>query len=367
MKRITVLLLLATVVLGWVAATPATASADDGPSVFAIGDSNMYRAAIYPYRDLLTAVPGIEVDAADNRQFFAAVEILSDRLGAGPPPDVLVVALGTNGEVHGEDVTDLIALAEPISTVVLVNVRVPRSWEDQVNTALDGAVAAYPKAVLADWYATSQGHPEYLRADGFHVTETGSKAWSKLIADTIAERPPFIDIEGSVFAKDIAWLRDQGITKGCNPPTNNRFCPSDPVTRGQMAAFLVRALDLTQGAGSNTFADDNGSIFEADIERLAASGITKGCNPPTNNRFCPNDSVTRGQMAAFLVRALGLTDGAGSDTFVDDDGSIFEADIERLAASGITKGCNPPTNNRFCPEDRLTRGQMAAFLRRAIG
>jgi hypothetical protein len=72
-------------------------------------------------------------------------------------------------------------------------------------------------------------------------------------------------------------------------------------------------------------------------------------------------------MAAFLVRALGLTDGAGSDTFVDDDGSIFEADIERLAASGITKGCNPPTNNRFCPEDRLTRGQMAAFLRRAIG
>ena len=242
MKRITVLLLLATVVLGGVAATPATASAVDGPSVFAIGDSNMYRAAIYPYRDLRTAVPGIEVDAADNRQFFAAVQIFADRLDAGPPPDVLVVALGTNGEVHEKDVTDLMTLAEPISTVVFVNVRVPRFWEDQVNTALDDAVAKYPKAVLADWYATSQGHPEYLRADGFHVTETGSKVWSNLIADTIAAKPPFVDIEDTVFAKDISWLRDQGITKGCNPPTNDRFCPNQPVTRGQMAAFLRRAI-----------------------------------------------------------------------------------------------------------------------------
>ena len=81
--------------------------------------------------------------------------------------------------------------------------------------------------------------------------------------------------------------------------------------------------------------------------------------------FCPNDNVTRGQMAAFLVRALGLTD-SGTTDFVDDDTSIFEADIEKLAAAGITKGCNPPENTRFCPEDRVTRGQMAAFLNRAV-
>jgi hypothetical protein len=51
--------------------------------------------------------------------------------------------------------------------------------------------------------------------------------------------------------------------------------------------------------------DDDDSIFEADIEKLAAAGITKGCNPPTNNMYCPNNVVTRGQMAAFLHRALG--------------------------------------------------------------
>ena len=84
------------------------------------------------------------------------------------------------------------------------------------------------------------------------------------------------------------------------------FCPDRLVTRGEMAAFWVRGLDLTANGGTD-FTDDNQSIFEADIERLATAGITKGCNPPANTNFCPNQTVTRAEMAAFLVRALGLT------------------------------------------------------------
>jgi hypothetical protein len=114
------------------------------------------------------------------------------------------------------------------------------------------------------------------------------------------------------------------------------------------------------------FADDEGSIFEADIEWLAAAGITMGCNPPENDRYCPGDAVTRGQMAAFLVRALGYVDDGGGDRFTDDDGSIFEADIDRLAAAGVTRGCNPPANTRFCPDRSVTRGEMAAFFHRAL-
>jgi hypothetical protein len=71
-----------------------------------------------------------------------------------------------------------------------------------------------------------------------------------------------------------------------------------------MAAFLVRALDIPAGT-PGTFTDDDGSVFEQDIEALATAGITKGCNPPANDLFCPGDAVTRGQMAAFLFRALG--------------------------------------------------------------
>ena len=161
-------------------------------------------------------------------------------------------------------------------------------------------------------------------------------------------------------------MADQGITKGCNPPLNDRFCPNDPVTRGQIAAFLVRGLDLTDRL-DNPFSDDDRSIFEADIEKLAAAGITRGCNPPVNDRFCPDDPVTRGQMAAFLVRAVGYTDDGGGDRFVDDDDSTFEGDIDRLATAGVTKGCNPAANDRYCPDDVVTRGQIAAFLHRALG
>ena len=72
-----------------------------------------------------------------------------------------------------------------------------------------------------------------------------------------------------------------------------------------MAAFLTRALNLSD-RGSVDFTDDDNSPFEADIERMAAAGITMGCNPPANDRLCPNDYVSRGQMAAFLARGLDL-------------------------------------------------------------
>jgi hypothetical protein len=141
------------------------------------------------------------------------------------------------------------------------------------------------------------------------VTGTAGSGFRVDIAGGGAAPPPaggsFADVASSyTFFNDIEWLAGEGITKGCNPPTNNRFCPDTAVTRGQMAAFLVRALHLTNNGGGNHFIDDNGSTFEADIAKLAAAGITKGCNPPTNNRFCPSTAVTRGQMAAFLHRAL---------------------------------------------------------------
>jgi hypothetical protein len=72
-------------------------------------------------------------------------------------------------------------------------------------------------------------------------------------------------------------------------------------------------------------------------------------------------------MAAFLVRALGLTEN-GHGGFGDvPSGSTFAEDIGRLATAGVTFGCNPPVNDLFCPEDPVTRGQLAAFLRRALG
>lgn len=182
-----------------------------------------------------------------------------------------------------------------------------------------------------------------------------------------ADSPPggtFVDDDLIIHEGSIEAIAAIGITRGCNPPHNTRFCPEASVTRGEMAAFLVRALDLPATASAG-FVDTHDSTFAADIDQLAAATITSGCNPPDNDRFCPTAPVTREQMAAFLARALHLPAEDG-DSFADDNGSVFEADIERLRAAGITKGCNPPVNDRFCPTDDVTRAEMATFLARAL-
>ena len=176
---------------------------------------------------------------------------------------------------------------------------------------------------------------------------------------------PFIDDDGSVHEADIEAIHAEGITNGCNPPENDRYCPEDEITRGQLAAFLARGFDLPD-AGESGFVDIANSAFSADIDRLAAAGITAGCNPPANDRFCPEDPVSRGQMAAFLARAMGL-EGRATGQFIDVSGSTFELSINAIAAQGITKGCNPPENDRFCPDEAVTRAQMASFLARALG
>lgn len=167
--------------------------------------------------------------------------------------------------------------------------------------------------------------------------------------------PPFSDVAGHKFAASIEWLRLEGLTSGCG---GGRFCPDGVVTRGQMATFLARALDLAP-AGADAFDDDDGSVHEAAINRVAAAGITFGCD---TRRFCPNGRVTRAQMASFLSRGFEL-DPSTVDWFADDDHSIHQGSINRVAFAGITVGCGASI---YCPNGLVTRGQMAAFLYRAM-
>ena len=106
----------------------------------------------------------------------------------------------------------------------------------------------------------------------------------------------FSDICGSAFRKDIEWLAAEGLTNGCNAD-GTQFCPDAPVSRGQLAGFLAGALDLP--AGPDAFVDDEGSPYEGAINAVAAAGITSGCDAQ-KKLYCPEQVVSRGQMAAFL-------------------------------------------------------------------
>lgn len=181
----------------------------------------------------------------------------------------------------------------------------------------------------------------------------------KLLVDVVGglgEEGAFDDIAGSVHKSNITAIARVGVTKGTTATT---YGPDDAVTRGQMAAFIRRALNLPATA-VDAFTDDDGSVFENDINAIAAFGITKG---KTATTFGPDDVVTRGQMAAFIARAFKLPAG-GATPFTDISGNTFAADIAAIYDAGITKGATATT---FAPNEPVTRAQMASFLARALG
>jgi len=163
----------------------------------------------------------------------------------------------------------------------------------------------------------------------------------------------FVDVGSSPFRDDIAWAIAGGITDGC---WIAKFCPDEPITRGEMATFVARALDLPP-ATTDHFDDASWPHHDA-LESLAEAGILLGC---AARRACPDALLTRGQAASVLARAFDLPPSR-FDHFTDDAG-YHEPDINRIASAGIAAGCG---ERRYCPNQPVTRGQMVAFLHRAL-
>ncbi|MFP4149810.1 MAG: S-layer homology domain-containing protein [Nitriliruptoraceae bacterium] len=102
------------------------------------------------------------------------------------------------------------------------------------------------------------------------------------------------------------------------------------------------------------------SVHTASIERIANVGIADPCGEA---RFCPADQVSRAEFAEMLVRALDLPRSSStSSRFRDVSGETARC-VEALATAGLTNGCG---GDRFCPDARLTREQLASFFARAL-
>jgi hypothetical protein len=181
--------------------------------------------------------------------------------------------------------------------------------------------------------------------------------------------PLFADVPTSHFAWEwIEGLSRAGITSGCG---SGIYCPNDSVTRAQMAVFLERGIHGTSyvppPATGTLFGDVGAGDFAAAwIEQLAADSITSGCG---GGNYCPNDSVTRAQMAVFLLRAKhgsSYTPPVSTcSTFADVPPGSFACEwIEQLYSEAITSGCG---GGNYCPNDSVTRGQMAVFLIKTFG
>lgn len=183
---------------------------------------------------------------------------------------------------------------------------------------------------------------------------------------TVVQGAAFADVPTShLFYKEIGRLSARGITVGDG---NGNYLPDQAVTRQEMAAFIIRALgDFNPPTPtSQRFADvPPENPFYAFIEQMAVRGITGGCDQD-GTIYCPGDPVTREQMAAFILRAVGefLPPPPPSQRFTDVlPANMFYPFIDRLWVRGVTVGCG---GTSFCPADPVTRGQMAAFLVRAF-
>ena len=175
---------------------------------------------------------------------------------------------------------------------------------------------------------------------------------------------------GNPFYPSIETVFHAGVTGGCGGAD---YCPLDAVTRAQMAVFLLKmkfgAAHVPPPCTGGVFADVpcTGSPFDPWISELAALGITSGCG---GNLYCPGDTVTRQQMAVFLLKTLqgsAYVPPACARLFDDVPCSSPFADwVDDLYDRGITGGCSVAPA-LYCPTVASNRGQMAAFLTRTFG
>ena len=173
----------------------------------------------------------------------------------------------------------------------------------------------------------------------------------------------FFDVTlGQFYADPVTWLACERITTGTSA---TMFSPDATVTRGQMAAFLWRYAGEPDPDSLDTpFTDvPPGQFYSVAVAWLVEQEITTGTSPIT---FSPSDPVTRGQMAAFLWRYAGEPDPDSLDTPFTDvpPGQFYSVAVAWLVEQEITTGTSPIT---FSPDDPVTRGQMAAFLWRLAG
>ncbi len=181
-------------------------------------------------------------------------------------------------------------------------------------------------------------------------------------AQAFADVPP-----SSPFFHFVNVMKLWSITAGCSA---SEYCPAAPVTRGQMAVFLIRAI-FGEGFSypqAPYFSDVPATHpFFADVQKLREQGITAGCSA---TEYCVDRPITRWEMSVFVVR--GKLKSLHGDDFQFPQTAYFTdvpaSDprfkfVQKLRELGITAGCSA---SAYCPADPVTREQMAVFIVRAF-
>lgn len=215
-------------------------------------------------------------------------------------------------------------------------------------------------------YVTNQGILPTASVIRFDPSRTGHAPIQDACApEAITTWPLFDDVERSLHEESISCMYFWGIVQGLSPSTFGR---ADTLTRAQVASLLARLVDATDADlpedAPDAFTDDDGSVHERNINRIAAAEIVHG---RTSDLFAPGQPVTRGQLTAMLVRAYEYVTGEAPDSsgasFSDVPGTTHETAINAAAGAGWVSGFGDGT---FRPNASVTREHAATMVARML-
>ena len=178
----------------------------------------------------------------------------------------------------------------------------------------------------------------------------------------------FCDDEDNVHSNSIEAIADWEITRGCRP---NEFCPDAVITRSQIAAFLHRAATHISGDEPTAGAEVTLNDVEDDAwyRPYAEWAVDTGVMSAPNGSFDPDGAVTRADMAEMMTAAFNrLSPPAEAQGVFTDMGGQPDLTVraaEALRTTGVTQGCST-SPLRYCPNQPVTRAQMASFFHRAL-
>lgn len=145
----------------------------------AIGDSVMLD--IEPY--LREAVPHVTIDGLVGRQLKDAINTSSNYRKFNSSTSAIILELGTNGPFTDEQLNELLDQFNK-AHIYLVNTRVPRGWQEEVNNSIASADSR-SNVTVVDWYSLSSGQSQYFASDGVHLTKTGAKAYVSMLTNAM--------------------------------------------------------------------------------------------------------------------------------------------------------------------------------------
>ena len=316
---------------------------------------------------------------ADNNKANFDVDDVTLDIVCGASPTALAVDSSGNGILEPNETVDVKPTWTNYGAASVALTGVSSGFNGPVGPTYDNP------DTNADYGTIVSGASANCAANCYsvHITSVSRPAthWDATIDETVSPTSTlkewtlhvgnsFGDVPHDGFYPFIETIFHNRITGGCG---GGNYCPTSPITRAQMAVFILvgeHGAGYTPPACSATLFTDEpcpGGPFVDWVNQLVAEGITAGCG---GGKYCPNNAVTRGEMAVFLLvgeHGSGYAPPACSATLFTDEpcpGGPFVDWVNQLVAEGITAGCG---SGKYCPNQPNTRGEMAVFITTTFG